>query len=160
VYLGNRNGIDVGDLSLNKLGSDSGMLLPKLDKGIADYPTFRMSIGDVYRFTSRGKVLTDRMEYPEYMRVKPIPLNNRFYLESGVYLVRCREYVKIPNDCIGLVLPNPSLIGMGATLQTTIWTPGYEGYVTGLLVVYNMHGIELEHGAQIGQMILVKTTKL
>ena len=55
MYLGNRNGIDVGDLSLSKLDSDSDMLLSELNRGVADYPTFSMSIGDVYRFTSRGR---------------------------------------------------------------------------------------------------------
>ncbi len=123
-----------------------------------DCSGLKMTVGEVYRFTSRGRILINSKELPEYKEVKPAPINNRYYLELGVYLVRYREYVKIPEDCIGLVLPRSSLLRMGATLHTAIWDPGYEGRGIGLLVVYNIHGIELERGAQIGQMILVKMT--
>jgi len=48
---------------------------------------------------------------------------------------------------------------MGATIQSALWDPGYEGRGVGLLIVMNPYGIVLEKGARIAQFILMKMTE-
>lgn len=81
-----------------------------------------------------------------------------FSLPPGAYIVRYREYVKIPDDCIALAIPRSSLLRMGATLYTAVWDPGYKGRGYGLLAVFNNRGIVLEKGAQIAQLVYIKMT--
>jgi len=80
-------------------------------------------------------------------------------LGEGSYIVRYNEYVSLPPDVAALVLPRSSLMRMGVTLHTAVWDPGYRGRGVGLLVVHNAHGVRIEIGSRIAQMIFVKTSK-
>lgn len=122
-----------------------------------DCSGLKMTVGEIYRFNGRGKILANNKGLPPYEEL--VPINNIFYLEQGAYLVRYREYVKIPEDCIALVFPRSSIMRIGATLYTAVWDAGYEGRGVGLLVVHNPYGIVLEKGAQIGQLVFIKLTE-
>lgn len=80
-------------------------------------------------------------------------------LGQGSYVVRYNEHVSLPPHVAGLVLPRSSLMRMGVTLHTAVWDPGYRGRGVGLLLVHNTHGVRIEVGSRIAQMIFMKTSK-
>ena len=81
-----------------------------------------------------------------------------YHLNTGSYLIRFNEIVRIPKDCIGLILPRSSLMRMGASIEGAVWEPGYEGRGVCLLTVHNPMGIVVEQGARIVQLVLIRTT--
>ncbi len=81
-------------------------------------------------------------------------------LEPGAYRVRFREEVRIPSWAVGLCFPRSSLLRMGAQLSCAVWDPGYRGRGAALLVVYNVHGVEVELGARIAQLVIARLEEL
>ena len=75
-------------------------------------------------------------------------------LPLGTYGIRYAERVQIPVDCGGLCFPRSSLLRMGCYVPTAVWDAGYQGRGEGLLVVANPHGVRLQHGARIVQLVL------
>jgi len=45
---------------------------------------------------------------------------------------------------------------MGALLGCAVWDPGYRGRGEALLVVGNPHGIRIEVGARIAQLVFIR----
>ncbi|MEM2452891.1 MAG: deoxyuridine 5'-triphosphate nucleotidohydrolase, partial [Ignisphaera sp.] len=78
----------------------------------------------------------------------------------GGYRIRYREIVKVPENTIAIAIPRSTLLRIGATIHTAVWDPGYEGRGEGLLVVFNNHGIEIEHGAQIAQLVFISLDRI
>ena len=116
-----------------------------------------LTVSEIYEFNEGGIISIERVKLPQY-RLKD-PENGRYALKPGTYLVRFGEVIKVPSDCIGIFLPRSSLLRMGATIQSALWDPGYEGRGVGLLIVMNPYGIVLEKGARIAQFILMKMTE-
>jgi len=110
-----------------------------------------LTVSEIYAFGSEGKLYEEQREMPRYEKLEGI----EWLLTSGVYLVRYGEWIKIPPNAIGLVLPRSSLLRMGATIYTAVWDSGYEGRGIGLLHVMNPHGIKLKKGARIAQIIFI-----
>ena len=77
-----------------------------------------------------------------------------FRLSPGGYVVRYAEIVRIPDGHVGFLLPRSSLLRNSCMLDTAVWDAGYEGRGEGLLEVH--HGIELEVGARIAQLVLAE----
>ncbi|RLE60458.1 MAG: deoxyuridine 5'-triphosphate nucleotidohydrolase [Thermoprotei archaeon] len=113
-----------------------------------------LTVNEIYEFSRRGIISIEGVELPQY-RLKEFE-NGRYVLKPGAYLVRFGEIIKVPSDCVGIFLPRSSLLRMGATIQSALWDPGYEGRGVGLLIVMNPQGIVLEKGARIAQFILMK----
>ena len=80
-------------------------------------------------------------------------------LACGTYGVRYAERVALPVDCGGLCFPRSSLLRMGAHVPTAVWDAGYEGRGEGLLVVSNVHGLRLQRGARIAQLVVFRLTE-
>jgi len=119
-----------------------------------------LTVGEIYQFCEKGTLDFDnsRRKIP---RTKPLRPKDEWYsLKPGVYLVRYRESVEIPLDCVALVLPRSSLLRMGATLHTALYDSGYKGRGVGLLVVFNPFGVKLSKNARIGQIIFIKSEKV
>ena len=76
------------------------------------------------------------------------------HLAAGTYGVRYGEWVALPNDAGGLCFPRSSLLRMGVHVPTAVWDAGYAGRGEGLLVVSNPHGVRLERGARIVQLVM------
>jgi len=77
-----------------------------------------------------------------------------YYLPPGGYVVRYAEIVSIPDDHVGFIHPRSSLMRNSCMLNTAVWDAGYEGKGEGLLEVH--HGIEIEAGARIAQLVLAE----
>jgi dUTP pyrophosphatase len=79
-------------------------------------------------------------------------------LEGGTYGIRYAEWVAVPADSGGLVFPRSSLLRMGLHVPTAVWDAGYAGRGEGLLHVTNPHGVRLQRGARIVQLVLFRLT--
>jgi dUTP pyrophosphatase len=80
-------------------------------------------------------------------------------LGPGGYGIRYAEWVEMPADCGGLCFPRSSLLRMGAHVPTAVWDAGYAGRGEGLLVVTNPHGVRLQRGARIVQLVLFRLSE-
>src|SRR5437868_3381588 len=80
-------------------------------------------------------------------------------LDAGAYGIRYAEWTAIPSDCGGLVFARSSLLRMGAHVPTAVWDAGYAGRGQGLLVVSSPHGLRLQRGARIVQLVLFRLTE-
>jgi dUTP diphosphatase len=79
-------------------------------------------------------------------------------LPAGTYGIRYAEPVEMPTDCGGLCFPRSSLLRMGLTIPTAVWDAGYGGRGEGLLIVGNPHGVRLQRGARIAQLVVFRLT--
>lgn len=77
-------------------------------------------------------------------------------LSPGVYRVRFNEVVSIPQDSVGFCYPRSSLIRMGGYLGCAVWDPGYMGRGQALLLVANPHGLRIEIGARVAQLVVAR----
>ena len=79
---------------------------------------------------------------------------DRYDLETGAYVVRYAERIRIPEGHVGFLYPRSSLLRNSCMLNTAVWDAGYEGRGEGLLQVH--HPIALERGARIAQLVLAE----
>ncbi len=79
-------------------------------------------------------------------------------LEPGTYGIRYAEWVALPADCGALCFPRSSLLRMGLHVPTAVWDAGYAGRGEGLLQVGNEHGVRLQRGARIVQLVVFRLT--
>ena len=77
-------------------------------------------------------------------------------LAPGSYGIRYGEWVALPPDCGGLVFPRSSLLRMGLHVPTAVWDAGYAGRGEGLLLITNPHGVRLQHGSRIVQLVVFR----
>jgi dUTP pyrophosphatase len=80
-------------------------------------------------------------------------------LPPATYGIRYVEWVEMPLDCGGLCFPRSSLLRMGVSVPTAVWDAGYAGRGSGLLVVSSPHGLRVQHGARIAQLVLFRLTE-
>ncbi|MDK2384425.1 MAG: deoxyuridine 5'-triphosphate nucleotidohydrolase [Candidatus Korarchaeota archaeon] len=112
-----------------------------------------LSVSEVYRAGGPGEITLDGKRIPGYVELEPG--GGAWRLGPGYYVVRFAEAVEVPLNAVGICLPRSSLLRMGAALHCALWDPGYKGRGYALLTVYNEHGIVVERGARIAQMIYV-----
>jgi deoxycytidine triphosphate deaminase len=122
---------------------------------ILDCSGVKLTLDEVFTTESEGFIDIDTKVIPHYKRLEH-DSDGIYHLPQGSYVIRYREYVKVPEDAIALAIPRSSLIRSGSTLFTAVWDPGYEGRGYGLLVVYNSHGIRVRRGAQVAQLVFIK----
>jgi dUTP pyrophosphatase len=79
-----------------------------------------------------------------------------YRLEAGCYLVSFNETVSVPEDCCGIARPRSSLLRCGATIETSVWDPGYKGKSQSMLVVHNPVGIILGKDAKLMQIVFMR----
>jgi dUTP pyrophosphatase len=80
-------------------------------------------------------------------------------LSPGTYGIRYAEWVEMPADCSGLCFPRSTLLRMGLYVPTAVWDAGYAGRGEGLLLVTNPHGVRLQRGARIVQLVLFRLSE-
>jgi dUTP pyrophosphatase len=106
----------------------------------------------VWRFANAGALWQAGRALPTRSEV-PFDAHGKLHLRPGSYLVRFREVVHLPLDLMALARPRSTLLRCGAALHTAVWDAGYVGRSEALLVVANPHGLGLEVGARICQMV-------
>jgi dUTP pyrophosphatase len=119
-----------------------------------------LSLDAVWRFTgagSLGRATEDRQLAPRHEL--DFDALGWVDLAPGAYGVRYLESVALPIDCGGLCFPRSSLLRMGLHVPTAVWDAGYAGRGEGLLVVSNPHGVRLQRGSRIVQLVLFRLTE-
>ena len=113
------------------------------------------TLGSVMSFRTGGQVDFDNSErkLPEMEDIEP--KGDWYELPKGVYKVRFNEVVHIPTDLMGIARPRSTLLRCGATMNTALWDPGYEGKSESMMTVMNPNGIRLKKNAKIMQMVFL-----
>lgn len=122
---------------------------------------FDLRLDKIWRFRTRGTIdftndnrqLTDLVELTD-----DVDDGEYIILGAGAYIVRFKETVKIPSDCLAITRPRSSLVRCGASIQSGFGDPGYEGKYQVLLLVHNDRGIKLMRGARIAQVVFLATS--
>jgi len=118
---------------------------------------FDLTLREVRKFTSGGYIdFNNSKRRIAESSLLPFDENGTLKLEKGSYLLVFNEYLKLPLDIAAIAKPRSSLLRNGATVETAVWDPGYEGRGRALLIVYNEHGLILERNARVVQLVFVK----
>jgi len=120
-----------------------------------DCAGLKLHLDRVFVIKTKGVLLMNKKQLPEYEEIQPNEYS-QFVLPEGVYKIRYKEYVKIPEDTIALAVPRSTLLRMGVALYTAVWDPGYEGRGEGLMVVFNKNGVVIERYTQIAQLVFFR----
>ena len=136
---------------------------PPLVRGLADVELqvqphgidFRLE--SIWRFAGGGALGSDGGATPDRVlperEVLPFDAAGGIQLIPGAYGVRFIEVVHLPTDVMALARPRSTLLRCGAALHTAVWDAGYVGRSEALLVVGNPHGLRLERGARLCQLV-------
>ncbi len=119
-----------------------------------DTSGLKLHLYKIYKIMRAGMLTANQRVIPGYEEVQA--KNEKYILKNGAYIIRYKEYIRVPENAIALTIPRSSLLRMGATIHTAVWDPGYEGQGIGLLVVFNEKGIILSKGVHIAQLIFFK----
>ncbi len=96
----------------------------------------------------------DKRVLPKYREIFNSEKDEYIELDKGVYLIKVKEYIKIPKNVVGFVYPRSSLLRIGATLYSAVHDPGYEGRPEYLLEVFKK--IKIYKYARICQIVFFK----
>ncbi|RUM47603.1 MAG: deoxyuridine 5'-triphosphate nucleotidohydrolase [Hyperthermus sp.] len=113
-----------------------------------------LSLDKVYEFLEAGVLSRGGRKLPGTRELREE--EGRWVLKPGAYKIRFSERVFIPQSFLGLCLPRSSLLRMGALLSCALWDPGYHGRGEALLTVHNPHGLVIEKGARVAQLVLIR----
>ncbi len=137
-------------------------LLPGVDlQAAAVQPNgIDLSLDAVWHLAGRGSLGRSTVDR-ELPTREPLVFDADDWLElsAGAYGIRYAEWVALPNDCGGLCFPRSSLLRMGVHVPTAVWDAGYAGRGEGLLEVSNPHGVRLQRGARIVQLVVFRLTE-
>jgi dUTP pyrophosphatase len=111
----------------------------------------------VWRFTAAGVLGLEDRSLPGRDELTP-DADGWFDLPPATYGIRYADAVDMPTDCGGLCFPRSSLLRMGLTVPTAVWDAGYGGRGESLLIVTNPHGVRLQRGARIAQLVVFRLT--
>ena len=113
-----------------------------------------LRVDEVHVFLEEGLIGREKRSLP---KTRPLePQNNWWTLGRGFYKIVFKDVVEVPSSAIGLCLPRSSLLRMGAHISCGFWDPGYRGRGEALLVVGNDHGIRVERGARVAQLVFIR----
>lgn len=127
------------------------------DQGLIQPNGVDLSLDAVWRLTgpgALGRLNTDRT-LPDR---EPLAFDAEgwLHLVPAGYVIRYAETVELPADCGALCFPRSSLLRMGCYVQTAVWDAGYVGRGEGWLEVRNPHGVRLQRGARIVQLVVFR----
>lgn len=117
---------------------------------------FDLTVREVRRFSGAGYIDFDNSRR-RVAESELVPFSDgKVHLGRGAYLLVFNEYLRLPHDIMAIARPRSSLLRCGATVETAVWDPGYEGRGRALLVVFNEHGITLERNARVVQLVFLR----
>jgi deoxycytidine triphosphate deaminase len=111
-----------------------------------------LTLEAVFTQAERGRIGRDGKTVGE--RDPVASEDGTFRLDTGGYVVRYGETIRIPEDHVGFLYPRSSLLRNSCMLNTAVWDAGYEGRGEGLLQVH--HPIDIESGARIAQLTFAR----
>jgi dUTP pyrophosphatase len=122
---------------------------------------FDLTLAEIKQFNGSGRLTIDNSErvLPELLPTPEID-GETVYLEPGAFHILYNETVALPHDLMALGRPRSTLNRCGATIHTAVWDAGYQGRSTSLLVVNNPHGIFIQIGARIAQLVFLTLAEM
>lgn len=147
---------------IKRLIEEEGMISDYIDLETQLQPAgFDLSIAEVHEYVDAGCVDFSNVErrLPQTRPLKPDE-EDWFYLPKGCYLVVYNEAVRIPLDVVAIARSRSTLLRCGASIETAVWDPGYEGRSSSLLVVHNPNGIRVKRNARVTQLLFLKTSRV
>ncbi len=124
---------------------------------------FDVTVKKVYSFKTRGRVDFSNSErkLPETKIIKwekenPGDEYGWIHLEPGCYKLRTNEKIILDKNTLGIMRPRSTLLRCGATVDTGVIDPGFEGKMEFLLMVQNPEGFSLKENARIVQIVFMK----
>ena len=112
-----------------------------------------LTVGKVYELGGEGALDFDNSKRVlcEYVEM---PLENGAWtLEPGVYHCAMNEWINIPLDLCGLLLPRSSALASGVTIHTALWDPGYRG--RSFMHTVAQKRVVIYEGARLAQMVFL-----
>jgi len=118
---------------------------------------FDLSLREVQEYIGAGSVDFANQERRIAATKKVEPDSEGWYtVRQGCYVVVYNEVVRMPLDLVAIARPRSTILRNGATVETAVWDPGYQGRSSSLLVVHNPHGIRLKRDSRIAQLIFFR----
>ncbi len=122
---------------------------------------FDLSLGEVQALWGGGAVDFDNKERKVASTNTVKPDNQGWYsLPKGCYIVVYNEAVRMPLNIVALARSRSTVLRNGASVETAVWDPGYQGRSSSLLVVHNPSGIRLKRNSRIAQLIYYTTDEV
>jgi len=143
--------------TLLELIARKGLVTGFIDEATQVTPNgVELSLQRVCRFREGGLVDFNNTErrIPEYEEIPPI--DDRYSLSPGAYLVIYNETVRLPDDIVAIGRPRSSLLRSGVTIESAVWDAGYEGRSRGLLTVFNPHGFVVTKNARLLHLVFIQ----
>jgi dUTP pyrophosphatase len=113
-----------------------------------------LRVWKIWRFLGPGVLYLDSKKLQDVEEVEAV--GGYWDLAPGAYKVTFADPVQVPLWAVGFCYPRSSLLRMGVTLNCAVWDPGYKGRGEALLIVHNPHGVKIEYGARIAQMVFAR----
>ena len=114
-----------------------------------------LSVAKIEMFMSSGVIDFDNSQRAKPRLAEVTMLDGGADLRPGSYLITMNETVKVPIDMMGLARPRSTMLRCGATMETSVWDPGYEGKSQCMMVVYNQHGLRICKNARVMQIVFL-----
>jgi len=115
---------------------------------------FDLSLGEILKYGGQGSVDFSNVEREIAPSTLLEPDGDGWYnLEQGSYTIVYNEVVRIPLDVVAMARSRSTMLRNGASVETAIWDPGYQGRSSSLLVVGNPDGIRLKRDARVVQLV-------
>ena len=115
---------------------------------------FDLSLSEIHAYRGPGSVDFTNEEREIAPSIPLEPDEEGWYnLERGSYTIIYNEVVRIPLDVVAMARSRSTMLRNGASVETAIWDPGYQGRSSSLLVVGNPDGIRLKRDARVVQLV-------
>lgn len=141
------------------VSAETLLYLLNLREDQIDCSGIKLHLDKVFSFTDRGGLFKNSKKVSDVAEVEPNE-SGVYVLAPGAYRIRYKEVVKVPDNMIALAIPRSTLLRIGAAIFTAVWDPGYEGRGEGLMVVFNPHGVDIECGAQVAQLVFISLDRV
>jgi dUTP pyrophosphatase len=121
---------------------------------------FDLTLDEIYDFKLCGMIGKNEKYLPFGEPIEPDELTNYHDLAGTYsYLFSINETVKLPLNVCAMTIQRSSIMRCGATTNIGFWDSGYNGKGYSLLNVMNQHGLRIQKGSRIMQMIFMTNTE-
>lgn len=113
---------------------------------------------DVYGIVGGEKQLPEQKEIEENaVKVGATKLEVGFMLEPHhSYIATVKSKIKIPLNIVQLYLPRSSLLRAGVDVRTAVGDPGFNGYLSFLMINHNDKPFFIKKGERFVQMVCMR----